>query len=268
VAHRTQIRGGFTVIRGLEHNQPSQVIVWTLFLVGYSLWRRALTWPVVLAIVWTTVYWQESMINAANQAFTYNLYFFNRGDWISGLPLMPIHGPTMTQPLKMQVSAFYMLNPLYGMITAGLMLVVGKYLRIHNAMILVLIGVGFGIALDAYSELYGIEAGILAWNRSVPALSIYAGTTQQWPIYEGIMLGTLWALLGILYFFRGGNRFSPWDDGLNFITSTITRNIAVVFMLIGFMNTVFMAYNLVVVGLSMMSPAVSGFPSYLGGAIR
>jgi hypothetical protein len=34
------------------------------------------------------------------------------------------------------------------------------------------------------------------------------------------------------------------------------------------MNTVFMAYNLVVVGLSMMSPAVSGFPSYLGGAIR
>jgi Spirocyclase AveC-like len=255
-------------IRGQEQSQMTMALCWTLFLAGYSMWRRSLTWPVVLTIVWTATFWQEPLINAANQAFTTNLYFFNRGDWISSLPLMPIGGPTMTEPLKMEFPGFYMLNPLFSMMAAGLMIVAWKYLRIRNAITLFLIGAGFGFALDAYSELFSIKAGILAWNKAYPALSVRAGSMQQWPVYEGIMLGTLWAFLGILYFFRGENRFSPWDHGLNFITSPAKRNTAIVFMLVGCLNTPFMAYNLVAVGLSTMSPAVSGFPSYLGGVAR
>jgi hypothetical protein len=252
-------------IRGLEHNQLILAGIWTLFLLAYSLWRRALTWPVVLAVVWAATYWQEAMINAANQVFTSNLYFFNRGDWVSSLPLMPIAGPTMTEPLKMEVTGFYMLNPIFSMMAAGLMFLAWKGLRIRNTIVLVLIGAGFGMAMDAYSEIYGIGSGILVWNRAYPALSIHAGTVQQWPIYEGAMLGSLWAFLGILYFFRGENRFSPWDHGLNFIASPIKRNMAVIAMLIGILNTIFMVYNLILIWFSILSPSVVEFPSYLQG---
>lgn len=255
-------------IRGIEQNQMVMAGLWTLFLLAYSAWRRALTWPVVLAALWTATYWQEAMVNAANQAFTLNFHFFNRGDWMSDLPLMPIDGPTMTQPLKMEAAGFYMLNPIFSMIAAGLMYLAWKYLRVRNAIILFLIGAGFGVAMDAYSELSAIDTGILVWNRAYPALSLHAGTMRQWPIYEGIMLGTLWALPGILYFFRGENRFSPWDHGLNFIAAPAKRNIAVVFMLIGGFNMIFMAYNLILVWFSLMSPEVVGFPSYLAGHVR
>jgi hypothetical protein len=255
-------------IRGIERNQMIAAGIWTIFLLTYSAWRKALTWPVFLAILWTATYWQEAMVNAGNQAFTLNLHFFNRGDWMSSLPLMPIDGPTMTQPLKMEATGFYMLNPLFSMIAAGLMLLAWKYLRVRNAILLVLIGAGFGITMNAYSEISAIGSGILVWNRAYPALSIHAGTMQQWPIYEGIMLGSLWALPGILYFFRGENRFSPWDHGLNFIASPAKRNIAIILMLIGAFNTIFMAYNLILVWFSVMSPEVVGFPSYLAGTFQ
>lgn len=255
-------------IRGTEQSQMIMAVIWTLFLLGYSAWRKALTWPVVLAVLWTATYWQEAMVNAANQAFTLNLHFFNRGDWMSDLPLMPIDGPTMTQPLKMEATGFYALNPIFSMIAAGLMFLAWKYLRVRNAILLVLIGAGFGIAMDTYSEISAIGSGILVWNRAYPALSIHAGTMQQWPIYEGIMLGTLWSLPGIFYYFRGENRFSPWDHGLNFIASPVKRNIAVICMLIGVFNAIFMAYNLILVWFSVMSPEMAGFPSYLAGAVR
>lgn len=250
-------------IRGVEQSSLLMAGIWTLFLIAYSAWRKALTLPLVLSIAWAATYWQESMVNAGVQAFTINLHYFNRGDWISSLPLMPIDGPTMTQPLKMEAPAFYVLNPLFSLMAAGLMLLAAKYLRIRNAILLFLIGAGFGIGMDAYAEIYGIKNGLLVWNRAWPALSIHAGTTQQWPVYEGLMLGTLWTLIGIFWFFRGANRFSPWDHGLSFITSAARRNTAIVLMLIGILNTLFMAYNLLLVWLSAMSPTVSGFPSYL-----
>jgi Spirocyclase AveC-like len=254
-------------IRGIERNQPIAAVIWTLFLLAYSGWRRALTWPVVLMIVWTATFWQEPMVNGGNHAFTSNLHFFNRGDWMSDLPLMPLHGPIMAEPLKMEATAFYMLNPIFSMIAAGVMFLAWKYLRTRNPIMLVLIGLAIGIALDAYSEISAIGTGVFVWNRAYPVLSIHAGRMHQWPIYEGIMLGSLWAFLGILYFFRGENRFSPWDHGLNFIASPAKRNIAIILMLIGVLNTIFMAYNLIVVWFSVMSPAVAGFPSYFVQAV-
>lgn len=252
-------------VRSTEQSQMVAAALWTIFLAGYSVWRRSLTWPLVLTIVWSATYWQEAMVNAGPHAFTLNLHFFNRGDWMSDLPLMPIHGPTMTQPLKMEVPAFYLLNPLFSVIAAGLMLGACRFLRIRNPVLLVLVGAIFGIVMDTYAELTGIKAGIMAWNLAYPPLSIAAGTTAQWRVYEGIMLGTLWSFLGILYFFRGQNRFSPWDDAMNFMASTRKREVAVVLMLVGIHNTVFMAYNLLVVWLSILSPQVRDLPSYLSG---
>jgi hypothetical protein len=249
-------------IRSIERSQMTMAVIWTLILLAYSAWRRALTWPVVLVIVWAATFWQEPLVNAGNHAFTPNLHFFDRGDWISSLPLMPIHAPTMAEPLKMEATGFYMLNPIFSMIAAGLMFLASKYLRIRNTILLVLIGLASGIALDVYSEISAIGSGVFVWNKAYPALSIHAGTLHQWPIYEGIMLGSLWSLLGIFYFFRGENRFSPWDHGLNFIASPAKRNLAVIFLLIGLLNTIFLAYNLVVVWFSVMSPEVAGFASY------
>lgn len=251
-------------IRGIENNMLVLLIIWTLFLIGYSLWKKRLVWPVVLTIVWAATYWQESMVNAGNQAFTLNLHFFNRGDWMSSLPLMPIDGPTMTQPLLMEAPSFYALNPIFSMIGAGVMMLFAK-LGVRRAVVLAVIGALVGIALDSFAELSGIAGQVLVWNRAYPPLSINAGTLHQWPIYEGLMLGTLWTLMGIFYFFRGGNRFSPWDHGLNFIQSAAVRNAAVLLMLIGLLNSIFMAYNLILVWFSVQSPVVQGFPSYLSG---
>ena len=134
---------------------------------------------------------------------------------------------------------------------------------LRSTIALALIGAAVGVALDSFAELFGIDGQILVWNRAWPALSLNAGTVHQWPVYEGLMLGTLWTLMGILYFFRDGNRFSPWDHGLGFIRSGAVRNVATVCMLIGLLNTIFMAYNLILVWFSVNSPVTPGFPSYL-----
>lgn len=251
-------------LRGTERSMSIVAILWTAFLVGYTLWRRRLTWPVVLMFVWSATYWLDSTVNLGNQAFTLNLHLLNRGDWISSLPFAPVDGPTLTQPLIVEATAFYALNPIFSILGAGVMALFFR-LGLRSSVILALIGAAVGIALDSFAELTGIAGQVLAWNRAWPALSIHAGTVHQWPIYEGLMLGTLWTLMGILYFFRGENRFSPWDHGLSFIQSGVVKNAAILCMLIGLLNTVFFAYNLLLVWLSVNSPVVPGFPSYLSG---
>ena len=255
-------------VRNSESFMAMGGIVWTLFLIGFSWFRRELVWPVFVTILWSSVYWQESMTNAANQAFTLNLHFFNRGDWISDLPFMPVDRATITQPLIQETMAFYWLNPVFSLLAAGIMILCYRYLKIGNIVALCAIAVLSGVLMDIYAEFSGISQGIMAWNRAWPPLTVYAGTVRQWPIYEGLLLGALWALPGIFYFLRGANRFTPWDHGFGHIRAASYRNAAIVLMQVGLLNTLFMAYNLIVVWFSAMSPEVAGFPSYLGGGIK
>lgn len=252
-------------LRGTEKSMAIVAIFWTAFLIGYTLWKRRLTWPAVLTLVWSATYWLDSTVNLGNQAFTLNLHFFNRGDWIASLPFGPVDGPTLTQPLIVEATAFYALNPIFSIVGAGVMALFFK-LGLRSTVILALVGAGVGIALDSFAELSGIAGQVLAWNRAWPPLTISAGTVHQWPVYEGLMLGTFWTLMGIFYFFRGSNRFSPWDHGLAFIRSAAARNGAIICMLIGLLNMLFLTYNLILVGFSMHSPVVPGIPSYLGGS--
>lgn len=255
------------ILAGVRFGQMTQIVgaaVWSLFLIISWLKVRRLTWPMALSVGWIAVYWQDPLINIWHHDFSYNAYLFNKGDWTPYLPLLPHGGSTLLQPILLQGSVFYWQIPVFALLTNWLMIWARRGLGIQKGWILFAIGWGGMVIVDFLLETRGIQTRVFAWNRVDRTLSLHAGTPEQWPLYEGIMVAMMWASGGILHFFRGTNRFTPFDRSTT--EEGPFSGLWLVLVLIGFFNVIFLGYNAVLVILGGFNPTIADFPSWLNGA--
>ncbi|MCK0519863.1 spirocyclase AveC family protein [Williamsia sp. DF01-3] len=233
-------------------------VVWIAVLV-FSCWRaKGLTWPLLLTFAWSAVYWQEPLVNALDHNFTYNAHLRDRGDWVRHLPFSPVDGPTLSQPL-FEALVFFALLPIFGLLSYAILRGLHR-IGLHPPLLLVLSVWLIFVVLDAAFEMAGIAQGLLVWNRVADNLAISAGTADQWPVYEGIMLGFLWALPGMLMFFRGDHRFSVLDPGIDVLPGALPVVVRLL-ALAGLLNVAFLAYNIALMVLS--GSTVAPAPSWL-----
>jgi hypothetical protein len=234
-------------------------IGWLIFLIADWWRRRALTWPILLTFAWSAVYWQDPLVNAADHNFTYNAYLRDSGDWVAHLPFSPVSGPTLPQPL-FEALVFFSLLPIFALLSYTILRGLRR-LGISSPVVLV-IGVWLVfILIDGAFEMAGISQGLLVWNRVTDSLALRAGTIDQWPVYEGVMLGFVWALPGMLMYFRGGNRFSHLDPGIDTLRGVGVGVAVRLLALAGLLNLVFLAYN---IGLMLLSGStIAPAPSWL-----
>jgi hypothetical protein len=236
-------------------------VVWTVVLVLQWRSARRLTWPMLLTIAWVSVYWQDPLVNWTGYHFSYNAYLFNRGDWISHLPFVSHTGPMVTQPLLVEALAFYAVVPTVGLLAYGVMRFANRRLHVTSPVVLVLLAWATLFAFDAGLENLAIHQQMHAWTSVTGMLSLNAGTPQQWPLYEGVFLGALWGLGGMLMYFAGERRITPLDDGIDTLaTASWGRTALTVLSAVGLYNLMFLAYN---VALNLLATNAVHFPSWL-----
>ncbi|MBA4022322.1 MAG: hypothetical protein C0482_08140 [Gordonia sp.] len=231
---------------------------WLIFLVVDCRRRRTLTWPVLLTFAWSAVYWQDPLVNAVDHNFTYNAYFQDNGDWVTHLPFIPVSGPTLPQPL-FEALVFFALLPIFGLLSHSILWGLRRLGISSPTLLIITVWLVF-IVIDGAFEMAGISQGLLVWNRVSDTLAFHSGTIDQWPVYEGVMLGLVWALPGMLMFFRGDNRFSRLDPGIDTLRGSVPTVVRLL-ALAGLLNLVFLAYN---IGLMLLSGStIAPTPSWL-----
>lgn len=233
-------------------------IGWCILLAVLTIRARRLTWPVMLSVAWSLVYWQESLVNGREHAFTYNAYFLSREDWMPFLPFLSASKPLLHQPLLMEPLVFFWLIPFVGIGISALLRLINRYTQ--SVPIMVLIAAGVGSAFETGFEFSAISQQLLAWNLVPAELSIRAATPQQWPLPE-LLLGIVWSLPGIAWHFRD-RTWLQWLDpqaGPTDATATTIRILA----LSAAINSVFLAYNTVL--MFVPATATAQFPPWLSG---
>ncbi|HSV41356.1 MAG TPA: spirocyclase AveC family protein [Nocardioidaceae bacterium] len=221
-------------VQRAELVQVVGAVLWLAFLVVTTVRRKQLTWPLALTLVWVTVYWQDPLVNLVDPVFAYNAEFVDRGDWTRYLPFVPDSAPGLDQPLLMQPLAFAWLIPAVGAATYGLLRLLSRWVR--QPVVLVLIAWAAVALFESVFELQGVDQGLLAWRHVTPGLSLSAGEANQWPVYEGVLLGLVWALPGIVLFFR--DRLPKVRPVVGLLAAS------------GALNAAFLAYNVVLIWLA------------------
>ena len=154
-------------LAGVRFAQLTQIVsagVWSLFLIISWLKLRRLTWPMALSIGWIAVYWQDPLVNIVHHDFSYNAYFFNRGDWGGYLPFLPYHTNVLSQPLLVEGLVFYWQISVFALLTSWLMGQARQGLGIQNPWILSAIGWSIMVIAD------------FLWNLVVSKLMRLPGT--------------------------------------------------------------------------------------------
>jgi Spirocyclase AveC-like len=68
---------------------------------------------------------------------------------------------------------------------------------------------GANALLAAVCELVFVQTGAIANVRTASALTLWAGHSDQWPLYNPILFGAVWTVIGML-------RYSAREDGRTF----------------------------------------------------
>lgn len=234
VAHDSPVPLPASVDAAVGRGQVVQVVgvlLWLTFLAVHTARKRALSWPLVLTIVWASVYWQDPLVNLVDPVFSYNAGFFDRGDWTAYLPFVPDDAPGLDQPLLMQALVFLWFIPVVSAGAYGVMRLASRWTR--NPVVLVLLAWAAIAVFEGLFELQGIDQGLLAWRRVTEGLSLHAGEPDQWPLYEGVLLGLVWALPGIALYFR--DRLPP------------VRPVVGLLAAVGALNLAFLSYNVALI---------------------
>ena len=227
--------------------------------------ERRLTFDAILLIAWFSMMWQDPILNYIRPTFFYNSYLINFGSWVEGIPgwISP-DGGYLPSPLFM--SGFgYLVSFLFSVAITASMRAAKR--RIPGIGVAGLIGVALaaGFVFDFLYEVFMVRTSLYAYNGTVHALSLWGGERYQFPLYESLFWGAVWAAAGILRYFRDDKGRSVVERGAESVSvsqrvQTAYRTLAV----IGFMNFVMIVYNVLINFAALqIDPTPTGYPTWL-----
>ena len=177
-------------------------------------WRRErrITLDGMLLVSCALFFFQDPLLNYFNTWCTYNTWLWNRGSWSSHIP-----GWVSPESPGRQVAEPLMINATgYGMVLilaiAGCWLmrqIKSRWPGISNLR-LILVTYAAAIVADFVMEaLILLPFGLYTYPGAIRAVSIFAGTYHQWPIYEGLMWGGVMTALTLPALLHRRSRAAP-----------------------------------------------------------
>ncbi|KUI36207.1 spirocyclase AveC family protein [Mycobacterium sp. GA-2829] len=232
-------------------------------------WRSSrregrLSLEAILMIAFATLWWQDPGISWGRPGFFYNAHFVNMSSWTGFLP--GAINPTasrLPEPLLCMGSAY-----IYGILLAGLFVatVMRRTKRRFPDMPvagLVATGVGAAMVLDLIVEVIFIRFGLYAYPTTIHSWSLFAGTRWQFPIYESLLWGPVWAAAGMLLYFRDDKGHTFIERGVDRIQSVTWQPVIRILAVVAFMNIVYAVYNVAMIWTTFQAgPMPSDIPSY------
>lgn len=229
--------------------------------------RRAgrVTFEVALIFGLTLCYWQDPMINWYRPIFFYNSHFYNLGNWAPYLPGWISPGAKgLPEPLLGMGLAYIYAGLWIGIAIRGVM----RMARKHRPQITTaqLIGVAAltGMVMDFLIESTLVRQGLWAYPGAVGWLTLWAGETYQFPIYESLFWGPVWGTFGALYYFRDDRGYAITERGLDRVQSVGLHGALRVMAMVGILNVVWIPYNAAMMWMSFyVDSTPKNYPSYL-----
>lgn len=204
-------------------------------------WRRdgrpSTTGLLVVALL--TCEWQDLLASYFNHVYTYNTAFLNWGAWYSFIPgWTSPRANHLAEPILFALPMMSVAFLLPAMVfSKALRKVKARHPQLRGPA-LMLIALGMGFTLDVVLECFWARIGLYAFTGTIPSLTVFSGHYYQFPIYEAVLMGALFATFGCLLYFRNDNGETVAERGLP-PQRTARRFLA----LAGFANLAILAYN-------------------------
>lgn len=259
---------------------PALTLFWVRFFEGLSLvmvplallyaWRTSrregrLSTEAVIILAWTTLFWQDPMINWARPSFFYNAYFVNMGNWTNQIPgWVNPNSHFLPEPLLWMGGMYVWLPPIICAMTVAAMRFAKRRIPGIGTMGLIATGVGFCMLLDLVLEVLWVRSGVYAYPAAISEFTLFAGERYQFPVYESIFWGPMWALTGLLFFFRDDRGRTFVERGIDRVKNARLHAPLRLLALIGAINVGFAGYNVLILWTTFqVDPTPAGYPSWL-----
>jgi len=209
--------------------------VWLFYLFVIKPWRREgrISFDGLFFLACGVLVVQEPWLNWIRPQLLYNDIFINYGSWMGYLP-----GIVSPSADKVPVAlAFAGLGYFY--IVAGPAYLGSKFMRWASARHpglspLRLVGLCFlgFVVFDIIIEVFILRTGMFIYPSTIPALTLFAGKTYQFPVYEIVHWAGTYTALACVHFFRN-DRGETWAErGLSTLkipaaAKTFTRWLAI-----------------------------------------
>lgn len=238
------------------------------FLVRDCLRHRRLTLDAMLAIGWLSVEWQDPVINYVRSSFFYSSYLWHVSSWAPYIPgwVSPNAG-NLPQPFTISGIGYLQAVPAVVAATGILRRVAARWPRTPNAVLFVVaLVIGFG--MDIGYELMAVRTHLYAYSGVHRSWSIWGGRTYQFPVYEAVVIGGIYAAVTMLRYHRddAGRTFIERDGDVS-IPRPRRRLLARTLAYIAFMNLCFVVYNVVLVTSTLSMDATPNYPEHLRNGI-
>ncbi|MFI9306932.1 spirocyclase AveC family protein [Streptomyces triculaminicus] len=226
--------------------------------------RRRLSFDALLLGGWFLVYWQDHMPVLWRADFFYSSYLVNLSSWAPQVPGWVSRGDDRTPAPLLLTSTLF---PLLGLCTAVVICaVLGRCAPVRSLSsrpALVAVAIVTGMVLDLVCESALLLTGLISYPGTVGALTLWSGQPYQFPLYEAVLLGSVWGVAGSLRFFRTAQDRSAverGDTGLPPRVAVTLRILAVA----GVLNFLFLSYALLFNTISLHGdPVDQDRPSHL-----
>jgi hypothetical protein len=259
---------------------PAIVKVWawfvqiaTVLVIAGAIWwavrqvrrERRLTFDAILLIAWFSVMWQDPILNYIRPTFFYNSYLIGFGSWVESIPgwISP-NGGNLPSPLFMS-GVGYLCCLFFSIGITSAMRAAKR--RIPSIGIPGLLAVAFVTAffMDLAYEVFMVRTSLYAYSGAIRGLSPWGGERYQFPLYESVFWGFVWASSGVLRYFRDDKGRSVVErDAESLGVSPRTQTLYRTFALIGFLNAMYVIFNICINFAALhIDQTPTGYPTYL-----
>jgi hypothetical protein len=253
----------------LQGVSTSAMIAVLVYLFRKTKRERRLTWDALIAIGFVSVFWQDTIINYTRPTFFYNSYLINFGAWDPHIPgwLSP-HARNVPEPLLLTGPIYAWWFVTFSIVFCWMARKARERWPTIGKVGLFAIGVlALGI-LDIVRENIFMRANLWAYSGVINELSVFAGETYQFPLYEGLIVGIFCTIVGMVRLNRDDKGRSVIEKGIDDTRLSERRRTAVrVLAFIGLANVMFVGLNVVYNYINFYVDEMPKYPSYLNNGL-
>jgi hypothetical protein len=220
-------------------------VIFLGWLVRRALRDRALSPLGIYVLAWLLTAWQDPGVNLIRPVFAYNSGFFDRGTWAYFIPGWVSKGAENPQPIIYTFGNYMVLMPLAVVGLDSLIATARRRMpRLNGAGVVAALFVSFFVLDTAIEQLF-LRMGLWTYPRVDHRWSVFSGTMNQFPLYEGLAFGGIVSVIGIvIYCFRNAEGHMITDRGIGDLQGKRGVGAARVLALAAVLNIVMLVFNM------------------------
>lgn len=171
----------------------------------------------MLLIAWFFLWFQDPLGNLVSTQLYYSSYWYSFGSWTLGsFPgwISPA-GNQLPEPILVMGFGYLWLGFAASVFACWVMRKMRDRWPRVSAPELMLVALMICLTLDIAAEVALAAAGTFAWPGAIKGLTLFHGKPYQFPLYEGVLFGSVFVAAACLRFYRDDKGNSVVERGVD-----------------------------------------------------